>query len=98
MPGGGFGALDSMNKAISNNRALLKKRKGFAVLKENFTWNQKKTLYKFRPATHDQLVAVRKKLKRQFWINVVKGAIAFMAAISLVYFLLTFITNQVTMA
>lgn len=86
MTGGGFGALDSMNKAIKNNRALQKKRRGFDTLKDNFTWNQKKTLYSFRPATHDQLVAIRKKLRRQFWIKVVKGVIAFATASTIIYF------------
>lgn len=95
MPGGGFGALDSMNKTIQNNRALLKKRQGFATLKDNFTWNQKRTLYKFRPATHEQLVAIRKKLRRQFWIKVIKKSVALIAACSLVYFGLTYITNVV---
>ena len=95
MAGGGFGALDSMNKTIQNNRALLKKRDGFAALKDNFTWNRKKTLYKFRPATHEQLVAIRKKLRRQFWIKLIKRSVAFIAACFLVYFALTYITNIV---
>ncbi len=95
MTGGGFGALDSMNKTIKNNRALQKKRRGFDTLKNNFSWNQKKTLYSFRPATHDQLVAIRKKLRRQFWIKVVKGVIAFATASTIVYFALTYITNIV---
>lgn len=95
MTGGGFGALDSMNKTIQNNRALLKKRQGFAVLKDNFTWNQKRTLYKFRPATHEQLVAIRKKLRRQFWIKLIKRSVAFIVACSLVYFVLTYIINIV---
>ena len=95
MAGGGFGALDSMNKTIKNNRALQKKRRGFDTLKDNFSWNQKKTLYAFRPATHDQLVAIRKKLRRQFWIKVVKGVIAFATASALVYYALINITKIV---
>ena len=95
MAGGGFGALDSMNKTIQNNRALQKKRRGFDTLKDNFTWNQKKTLNKFRPATHDQLLAIRKKLKRQFWVKLIKGSVAFITATALVYLVIAYLIEIV---
>lgn len=76
MAGGGFGALDSMNKTISNNRNLLKKKKGFEVLKENATWNSKKSLYRYKEASEAQLTAIRNKMGKRRRANLFKAAIA----------------------
>ena len=87
MTGGGFGALDSMNKTISNNRNLLRKKKGFEVLKENATWDSKRSHYTYKEASEDQLMAIRRKMTKRRWVNVLKGGIAMSVSLFLAYYL-----------
>lgn len=59
MPGGGFGALDTMNKTISNNRSLLRTKNLFEVMRDTATAGRKRTHYRYNKLS----AAFRKELK-----------------------------------
>lgn len=83
MPGGGFGASDSMNKTIANNLSLIRKKKGFEVLKENASWNTSRRHYQYKSASKEQLLSIRQKMKRRRAVNLVKGILAMLTALGI---------------
>ena len=58
-PGGGFGALDTMNKTLKNNRKLLSKIKVFDRIKNYNSALKNKRLRNTKTATPDQLSSIR---------------------------------------
>lgn len=86
---GGFGALDSMNKSISNNRNLLRKKNGFEILKDHVKWGTRKK-YRYKQSTQEQLSTIRKKMQKIHRQNMIKSFVAGVVSIMLVIFLLKY--------
>ncbi len=76
MSGGGFGSLDAMNKTISNNRNLLKKKRGFEVLKENFSRTKNVRVFKFKKASKEYLSQLGEETRTRGKIRFIKVFIA----------------------
>ncbi|MGI9543656.1 MAG: hypothetical protein ACR2MX_10385 [Cyclobacteriaceae bacterium] len=63
---GGEGSMSMMNLSLKNNRALLRKKWGTTERKEYANYAAKnKTILTFKKATTEDLLKIRKQLKRQ---------------------------------
>ncbi|MDX1629919.1 MAG: hypothetical protein R3345_14525 [Fulvivirga sp.] len=84
-----------MNKTLKNNRDLLRKKKGFEVLKENASWKKGLKPYRYKKASPQQLEKIQHKMKRQKRLSLLKGAIVFMASTAFVYFIINYLIDLV---
>ena len=88
---GGFGAMDTMNKSYQQNRELLKKSRLYDKVKhlKKFTFESTDRHYKtYKKATPEVLNAIRSKLRSQRYIRIAKSIFSFIAATSIVLFLI----------
>lgn len=77
MAGGGFGSLQAMITTIKNNRALLKKKRGFDVLKDNLGKPKHKRIYKFKSASKKDLIEINQKMKLRNKFILIKQIVLF---------------------
>lgn len=79
--------MSMMNNSLKNNRALLKKKWGVNLKKEYANYAAKnKTILTFKEATEEDLIKIRKELKRQGLINRWKSLVALVFALALTGF------------
>ncbi|MTI41269.1 hypothetical protein [Fulvivirga lutimaris] len=75
-----------MNKTLANNRNLLKKKRGFDILKENFSRSKKVRIYKYKKASKQYLTDLGEKVRHQGKVRRVKIVIAIILIFSLIGF------------
>jgi hypothetical protein len=84
---GGGGSLDSMNKSLKYNRNLLKKRRGFEVLKENFSRKKNIRIYKYKKASKAYLSDLRQSVKRDRRMTSIRSLFLFIILLLVIGFL-----------
>ncbi|MCB0494586.1 MAG: hypothetical protein KDC79_00495 [Cyclobacteriaceae bacterium] len=97
--GGGFGALDTMNKTLKNNRALLKKINVFERVKNyNSSLKGRKVSIPNKKASEEQLQEIKVRTlredKRQTMKQVTKIAVVFLVIIALLALIITGVLNR----
>lgn len=85
---GGFGALDMMNKSLKNNKALLGEKKRLKVLyAELDKVKSSKVFIKNDPTPEELIKELRKKLKREGIIRLLKLSILLISISGIIGFI-----------
>ncbi len=63
MAGGAFGSLQAMINTLKNNRAILKRKRGYDTLKENLGQSKVKRVYRYKSASKEDLLEINQRMK-----------------------------------